>query len=157
MMLNSGAEKDTVSDIIEAQIACTARLVEVLDSEHTALLVNDLEGLHQACLAKAMAAAHLQQLGDRMNLKSGNAATRVAMEGFLGQLDGASTLLQRWQDLGRLAGRCNTANLANGALIEVREAQVRGALAALQPETPALYGRHGVNRPIRAGQIISRA
>lgn len=151
------ADSSSLAAIIDAQIACAAQLVEVLDAERAALLDSDVDGLEQACSAKATAAARLQQLGERLATKIGRDRKRAEVEAILLREDGGPALVDRWQELGRYAELCRDANHANGALLEAREKQVRGALAALQPEPPAVYGRRGGHQSNLPRQIISRA
>lgn len=147
----------SLGEIIAAQVACTTQLVDVLESERSALIGNDLDALELACSAKAMAAQHLQQLGERFLVATGHLVDRDAIEALLARQPGGQRLLARWAELGQLAKVCSEGNRANGALLEVREKQVRGALAAMQPDVPAVYGRSGNHRPALPSQLISRA
>lgn len=43
----------SLADVIEAQLGCTGRLVQVLDDEHAALTGATVESLERACDQKA--------------------------------------------------------------------------------------------------------
>ena len=143
--------------IIAAQIDCATRLVGVLEAERVALVAGEVEALEAACSAKALAASQLQQLGERFAAKVGADRPSAEVEALLSREDGGDALVGRWRELGALAARCREANQANGVLLEAREKQVRAALAALQPEPPAVYGRRGGHRASLPSQIVSRA
>lgn len=147
----------TLADVIDAQIACAEHLVAVLDDEHVALSGRSVEALEAACVAKSTAAQRLQRLGDRLQILAGPRRSGAEFEAWLARHPGGPTLIERWRVLTALASRLAEANRRNGALLDVRERQVKDALMALAPEPPAVYGRSGYKPNLPQGRVYSRA
>ena len=70
---------------------------------------------------------------------------------------GGESLANAWRKLSGIARRLADANKVNGALLEVREQQVRSALVAMAPEPPSVYGRSGMRHNLPSGRVYSRA
>lgn len=147
----------SLPEVIDAQISCAERLVAVLDEEHTALSGRTIEALEAACDAKAAAAQTLQRLGDRLQILAGPRRSGAEFEAWLLRHPGGHALVSRWRTLTDLARRLADANRRNGALLDVRERQVKDALMALAPEPPAVYGRSGYKPNLPQGRVYSRA
>lgn len=146
-----------LAEVIDAQIHCAENLIAVLDEEHAALTGRSVEALEAACTTKSEAAGRLQRLGDRLQILSGPRRSGADFEGWLIRHPGGDALVQAWRKLTALAQRLADANRVNGALLEVREQQVRGALVALAPEPPSVYGRGGLRPALPTGRVYSRA
>lgn len=159
--MSAVADAAQLSALIEAQIACASELAAVLEAEREALIGNDIEALQAAGTRKAASARQLQALCDRMAAETGVDTSFAAVEALLAALPGSAPVLERWRAFSAIAADCNAANRANGALIDVREKEVRTILAAMQPEAPQVYGRnggyHSLGRQTLPSQIISRA
>lgn len=150
-----------LSALIEAQLGCASELADVLEAERQALLGNNIEALQAAGTRKAASARQLQALCDRMAAETGVDTSFAAVEALLATMPGSAPVLERWREFSAIAADCNAANRANGALIDLREKEVRSILAAMQPDAPQVYGRNGgygsLGRQTLPSQIISRA
>lgn len=159
--MNTALDAAQLSVLIEAQLGCAQELATVLEAEREALLGNDIDALQAAGSRKSAAARQLQALCDRMAAETGVETSFAAIEALLSRLPGSAPVLERWRTFSALAADCNAANRANGALIDLREKEVRTILAAMQPDAPQVYGRNGgygsLGRQSLPSQIISRA
>lgn len=153
----SAPPNPSLTDILDEQIVCSESLIGILESERNALVSSDVEALETVCKTKAAAAQRLFQLGEQMKIFVAPGLKGAEVEAQLARHPNGSTLVEQWRHLTALATRCSEANRANGAMVEAREVQVRGALAAMQPEAPAVYGRSGINKPSLPGRVFSRA
>lgn len=149
-----------LADVIDAQIRCAEDLITILEQEQAALSERSpesLDALEAACSAKSAAAQQLQRLGDRLQILAGPRRSGAEFEAWLAQHHGAEALIAAWRQLTTLARSLSDANRRNGALLDVREQQVRGALIAMAPEAPATYGRSGLRPSLPQGRVFSRA
>lgn len=146
-----------LAEVIDAQIVCAESLIAILDEEHAALSGRTIEALEAACTAKSEAATKLQRLGDRLQILAGPRRSGAEFEAWLLRHAGGETLVQAWRKLSDIARRLAEANRTNGALLEVREQQVRSALVAMAPEPPSVYGRSGLRHNLPSGRVYSRA
>ncbi len=146
-----------LAEVIDAQIACADGLITILADEHAALTGRSIEALEAACSAKSEAAAQLQRLGDRLQILAGPRRSGAEFEAWLLRHPGGESLVQAWRRLSGIASQLADSNRSNGALLEVREQQVRSALVAMAPEPPSVYGRSGLRPSLPAGRVYSRA
>lgn len=146
-----------LAEVIDAQIHCAENLIAVLDEEHAALAGRSIEALEAACAVKSDAASKLQRLGDRLQILSGPRRSGPEFEAWLVRHPGGDALVEAWRRLTALARHLADANRVNGALLEVREQQVRSALVAMAPEPPSVYGRSGLRPSLPSGRVYSRA
>lgn len=146
-----------LAEVIEAQISCAEGLIAILDEEHAALSGRSIEALESACASKSDAASKLQRLGDRLQILAGPRRSGAEFEAWLQRHPGGESLINAWRKLSGIARRLADANKVNGALLEVREQQVRSALVAMAPEPPSVYGRSGMRHNLPSGRVYSRA
>ncbi len=126
------------SPIVALQIACAERLLETLEAERLALLERDLHRLTDLGPQKLALSLQLQDLGKQIEDSRGSSPNppphdRPSLPG-----DGKA-----WQRLRSLVERCDQANRFNQALLQARQAQLRVAMAALQPQRETAYGPRG--------------
>jgi flagellar biosynthesis/type III secretory pathway chaperone len=147
-----------LAEVVESLIANSQTLVELLAEEHSALLERDVDRLSRVVVAKGAAARGLQALEARLQAVVGPGGIPPSYENHIARVpNGGTALAARWLELGRLARRASDANRENGVLLDARERQVRGALTALQPEAPTVYGRGGYGRPSFGGRVHGSA
>jgi flagellar biosynthesis/type III secretory pathway chaperone len=147
-----------LAEVVEALIAHTSALIEQLAEEHAALLERDTERLSRVVQAKGAAARGLQALEARLQAVVGPGGIPPSYETHIARVpNGGTSLAARWLELGRLARLASDANRENGVLLDARERQVRGALNALQPDAPTVYGRGGYGRPSFGGRVHGSA
>lgn len=133
------ADTRVVLGIVEQQLVCATTLLKTLDQERQALLGNSMDALETVSADKLSAANQLQALS--LSLEKINAAPPQ-----IEQLAQASEgpLRERWQSLLQLAAQCQAANLANGALLDERQNQLRRKQRSISSHLPATtYGRGG--------------
>jgi flagellar biosynthesis/type III secretory pathway chaperone len=126
---------------LDQHLACAAALEQLLAEEKAALTANDLAGLEQLCAAKSAAAQSLQALSQRLYRLCG-CSDAAGIERHLRSAGGEAALAQ-WQELLRRAGRCQQANLENGALLLERRTRVRSMLQLIRRGEQPLYGPGG--------------
>ena len=93
----------------------------------SAMLTANTKPEQTACTSKADAASKLQRLGDRLQILAGPRRSGAEFEAWLQRHPGGDSLVQAWRKLSGIARRLADANKVNGALLEVREQQVRSA------------------------------
>lgn len=149
-------QTDSLRQTIEQQIACTEALLTTLEQERQALVDNELPRLEQVSTDKIQSVTALQALGQQLD--------RLRDAGPDGKLDtliqrSGDAVRERWQQLLGLAARCQKANLANGALLEERQSQVRWALGQMLgvDNTPRLYGPGGSTSAGGGSRKLARA
>jgi flagellar biosynthesis/type III secretory pathway chaperone len=146
---------ESLSQIIESHISCAHELLEVLQRERKALISGKPEHLEEVSTAKLQSVHGFQLLSDKLT----RYLSGESIESLLSRIGGGLDLRQRWQDLMALATECQQTNLANGALLDERQNQVRYAIKCLfgHEAKPGIYGRWGDStfRPER--RIIASA
>jgi flagellar biosynthesis/type III secretory pathway chaperone len=151
---HSTISQGDLSEVIEQHIACTQALTDMLQRERLALIGNDLPALERVSAEKTLTVAQLQQLSSQLEACN-DPSSGMSLENRITQA--GSALRRRWQELLTLASHCQQANLANGALLDQRQSQVRWTLGQMlgDPGSPRTYGRtgislQGISRRIRA-------
>lgn len=146
---------DSLTQIIETHISCAHELLEVLHRERAALVSGKPEQLEEVSISKLKSVHSFQVLSDKLT----HYLNGERIETLFARIGGGKDLLQRWQDLMTLATECQQTNLANGALLDERQNQVRYAIKCLfgHEAKPGIYGRWGETtfRPER--RVIARA
>lgn len=142
------ADTRIVLGIVEQQLTCAASLLKTLEQERQALLGNAMDALEQVSADKLAAANQLQTLSQ--SLEKINAPPAQIEQ--LAQTAGSESLRDQWHELLKLAALCQSANLANGALLDERQSQIRRKQNSIASHLPAsTYGRGG-NSAYSAGR-----
>lgn len=144
--------QDTLQQNIDEHIACAQTLLQVLAEEHAAVLDGKPETLEQVAARKGGIVSRMQQLSQTLAALSGPGRSPE-------QLMRGTGLQQRWQTLMTLAARCQKDNLANGALLEAKQSQVRWALGHMlgTASAPSTYGRSGIDHGSGLRRVIASA
>lgn len=149
--------QDALLRNIEDHISCMQALVQTLAQEHEALLGSDPAVLEQVSASKSHAVLSLQQLSQNLSAIPGIGGGTELERSI--QLAGKA-VQQRWQHLLSLAAQCQQANLANGALLDAKQSQIKWALSHMlgtaQANTPT-YGRGGIRRDDGTRRILASA
>lgn len=135
--------RQRIDDNLDAHLDCTRLLLSTLESEHAALLANDVVALERLTATKAAAADRLGELGSTLNrLRSESGLRRI--DELLARCDPSGAAGARWSELIDLAGRCHDANRDNAGLLDARSHQIRSALHLLgRTSGDQTYGRYG--------------
>lgn len=151
-----GNTNDALRQNIEDHIACTQALVQTLAQEHEALLGNEPAALEQVSARKNQSVSELQQLAQKLSAIPG-ARAGAELERSIRQ--GGDAVQRRWQALMGLAAQCQQANLANGALLEAKQSQIKWALGHMLGTAPVArtYGPAGISGDIGGRRILARA
>lgn len=138
-----------IKENLAQHVSCTETLLKILAEEKAALLGSDVDSLTRLCEAKSSAALTLQSLSARLNKACGSNDARQ-VEAHI-RATGETESIGRWEELLRLAARCQQANLENGALLLERQTRVRSMLQVLQRGEKPLYDRGG-SSPLAASR-----
>lgn len=132
---------ESLSQIIESHISCAHELLEILQRERKALISGKPEQLEEVSTSKLKSVHSFQVLSDKLS----RYLNGDSIEAIFARIGGGLDLRQRWQDLMTLATECQQTNLANGALLDERQNQVRYAIKCLfgHEAGPGIYGRWG--------------
>ena len=144
------ADRQALIDILQAEREAYARLLELLDREHEALLGADAEAVIAAAETKSVSIEALARLGAERRQRlteAGFAADREGMTRWLVAHGGTDhpQLSRLWRDLLADAERARLRNTANGILVETRSRFNQATLSALRAaaEQSTLYGPDG--------------
>ena len=132
--------------MLGAGLDAAGRFEALLAEERRALESRDSTALAALAAQKQAAVRELEGLEARRLRALEQASVPNDAAGMLRLLAGADDQ-QRWQDYLALAGRCQQANLTNGAVIRLRHQQITEALAVLSGDRRETYGPNGSSRP----------
>lgn len=148
-------------DLLTADIGTAQRLLELLDSEFTALGERDLSRLDALLGDKQPLLALLQQHGSersRLLQNAGLSADRDGLAELAARSEIGHELLARSDELSTQLQRCQEANLRNGRLIHANQASLGSVLGILRGgETPGLYDSRGSAARIAQQRPLSQA
>jgi len=152
----TAATQDALRRNIDDHFSGMQSLLQTLAREREALDSKDPAALEQIAAEKNRLVNALQTLSRQLHALPGG---RPGAELESSIRHGGSALQQRWQQLLELTERCQRDNLANGALIDARQAQVKWALDHMLGigNAAPTYGRAGVNREIGARLLVASA
>jgi flagellar biosynthesis/type III secretory pathway chaperone len=140
------------SPIVTLQLGWAERLLDTLEAERMALIERDLHRLADLGPQKLALLLQLQEFG--RTLVSRHAPRPDATSPGRPRLPNEG---KTWQQLRSLIERCDQANRFNQALLQARQAQLRVAMTALQPQHQTSYGPRGsANGPL-TGRLRDRA
>lgn len=134
-MDGTGELRQSLNEVRADMIAAAHQLAVALGDERDALDAGDLEALASAGQAKHQAMLALEHLeGERCHMLRA-----------LGEDPAAALRASGWSELHDCLVACRRANEINGAIVNARLGQVRGALSVLTgaSASPATYGRGG--------------
>lgn len=140
-----------IVDILGTSVLHAMGLKESLVAENTALERQDVAALDAAVASKGRCVSELQSLDaerTRLCTVAGFEAGAGQMQSLMAWCDEGSVIANAWDQLMGIAAECNALNMTNGAIIRVREQQVRSGLSLLRGQAPEsdTYGH-----PDRAG------
>jgi flagellar biosynthesis/type III secretory pathway chaperone len=150
-----------LAELLEAERARAARMLEVLGLEREALARRDFPAIEQAAAEKERLIAALESLAERQNavLRSAGVVVTAGRLGEALERAGMPDLVPLWDDLQDLLRRCRQQNLVNGGVIEMSRRFAREVLATLRGTAPGsdLYGRCGERRHTDGGEPLATA
>jgi flagellar biosynthesis/type III secretory pathway chaperone len=148
------ADAHALRENLQEQIACAARLEQILMREKDVLISADLLILEQLCAEKSAQAETLQLLNRKL-FRHFDISDASSFESRLrAQHPG---LLPQWDELLQLAARCQRHNLENGALLIERRARVLSMLQVIHGRERPLYGRQGISDGDGGGRALASA
>ena len=134
-----------LSALIDAGIDAAVKFEALLAEEREILETRDSAALAELAKRKQQAVSELEELEARRCALLRSAAVANDAEGMQTQLEHAEDR-ERWQHYLDLAGRCQQANMTNGAIIRLRHQQISDALAILSGAGSETYGPAGNSR-----------
>lgn len=142
-----------------------SELSVVLDSEHAALVSQDVEQLQKAALDKERLSGQVEQLESNrcamlqvLGLENDLAAMKQLIQQSTGYNEDA--LYKIWNMVAELAQECTAKNKLNGIIIETNRRQTNAALSVLQgyqADNTELYDAEGTTVPANNNSTIARA
>jgi flagellar biosynthesis/type III secretory pathway chaperone len=132
--------------MLAAGLDAAGRFEALLAEERQALETRDSAALAALATRKQAAVSELESIEARRVRALKQAAIPNDAAGMQRLLASADDQ-QRWQDYLDLAGRCQQANMTNGAVIRLRHQQIADALAVLSGDRRETYGPNGSGRP----------
>ena len=147
-------------DALESELSTLLQLLDMLDSEHEALLGNDAERLEQAVVAKQNAiAAHLKSRSHRESLGLRDALIEQ-LEAHPMLVNGLrEKALNLVTELSKLAVDSKNLNARNGKLISGLKERTNSSLKVLRPEAASisLYGDTGSAENTMGSRLLGSA
>lgn len=139
-----------VGKILSESLHHALALREILQEERAALETTDTTSLNTTCVKKQMCVNSLEALeAERVEIfiACGFASDTDDMKSLAMWCDDDSLLLSSWEHLLEVISTCNQLNSTNGAIIHVRQEQIRNSLSLLRNGTAqeATYGPRGEN------------
>lgn len=154
--------RDSLTRILDEELAALAQLATLLQSEHGYLAANDIDGLETASASRQDCVARLLKLGDeRLHLcrMLGRSADLAGLSALLAWCDPQGTLAARLAEHSARSAACRDQNDRNGALVGARMARISSMLEMLNgpAAAPAVYGRSGQRGPTQpvAGRLVA--
>jgi len=136
---NQAQVRSEMVDVLGESVLRAMGLKESLEREKSALEHEDMDALDSAVESKGLCVNDLQALDARRTRLCGLAgfdAGPEQMSQLMDWCDEASTIAGAWDELMSIAAECNALNMTNGAIIRVREQQIRSSLSLLRGQSP---------------------
>ncbi len=152
--------RERIVNVLGESVFHALGLKEVLEDERNALELQDTDALERAVDCKGRCIDKLQALEhDRASLceASGFAAGPEQMQEMTAWCDENSVVADGWAHLMDVAAECNQLNLANGAVIRLRQQHTEAGLAVLRgsEQDPATYARTGSGQASRFNRSLA--
>lgn len=128
-----------IVDVLGTSVLHAMGLKESLIAEKSALEQQDPAALDAAVQTKSQCVNELQSLdAERTGLcaAAGFEAGAGQMESLIAWCDEGAVIANAWDHLMSIAADCNAMNMTNGAIIRVREQQVRSGISLLRGQNP---------------------
>ena len=129
-----------LADVVGTSVLHAMGLRESLVDEKSALESQDLAALDSAVEAKSRCVNDLAALDSKRSglcTRAGFEAGPEQMQAVMAWCDEGSVIANAWDELMAIAADCNALNMTNGAIIRVREQQIRSSLSVLRGQAPA--------------------
>ena len=129
-----------LTDVIGTSVLHAMGLRESLVEEKSALERQDLAALDCAVEAKSRCVNDLAALDSKRSglcTQAGFEAGPEQMQSVMAWCDEGAVIADAWDELMAIAADCNALNMTNGAIIRVREQQIRSSLSVLRGQAPA--------------------
>lgn len=137
-----------IVEILNETVYFALGLKEILQDEHKALELQDMDSIVAAVDSKS-ACVHSLQLLDEKRIEfctaQGFAPGPDQMPKLIEACDDGELIASRWGHLMIIAAESSAINMTNGAIIRVRQQQFESSLSLLRGVMPGMntYGRHG--------------
>ena len=134
-----------IVDVLGTSVLRAMGLKESLVDEKSALEAEDMDALDSAITSKGRCVSELAELdGERVRLcaSAGFEAGPDQMQAVIEWCDEEHAITNAWDELMAIAADCNALNMTNGAIIRLREQQIRSSLSVLRGQAPEIdtYG-----------------
>ena len=131
--------RSRIVDVLGTSVLRAMGLRESLVEEKSALEAQDMDALDIAIASKSRCVSELADLdGKRSHLcaAAGFDAGPEQMQNVIAWCDEGSVIANAWDNLMTIAADCNALNMTNGAIIRLREQQIRSSLSLLRGQAP---------------------
>jgi flagella synthesis protein FlgN len=132
--------RNSIVDVLGTSVLRAMGLKESLVEEKSALEAQDMDALDNAIASKSRCVSELATLdGKRADLctLAGFSSGPEQMQSVIEWCDEGFVIANAWDNLMTIAADCNALNMTNGAIIRLREQQIRSSLSLLRGQTPA--------------------
>lgn len=152
--------RERMSAVLGQSVYHALGLKELLAEERNALELKDADALEQTVESKGRCIDKLQALEkDRAALceASGFPSGPEQMQAMTDWCDENSVVANGWSQLMDVAAECSQLNLANGAVIRLRQQHTEAGLAVLRgtDQDPATYARTGSEQASRLNRSLA--
>lgn len=151
----------TLLQLIEDDFAPAQQLLELLQTEGTALYGRDVPLLEEVLARKQSLVILLDQQGRRraeLLASLGLSQDREGAEQLASQSQHGDLILQQLDVLGKLLADCQAVNERNGHAIQLQQSATANQIRILMGgESPSLYDSRGATSPLAKPRAISQA
>lgn len=156
------SEQQQLSSLLNREIDCLQRLLDILQQEYEALTSADIEALETVTLSKNQTLAEQAELARMRSALVVSASCADSSEGlqhYIAGCDNSSELLVAVEKMTALAEQCQHSNRENGRLISQKQHQARGALDVLRQteHNSPTYSDHGKSTTKESSRSLGKA
>jgi flagellar biosynthesis/type III secretory pathway chaperone len=149
-----------IGTAVEHVVTEAARLLEILQREHSALMGRDTAAIEQITHEKQQQIARLEESSRQQTSSlhsAGYTEGSIKADSWIKQHH--RELLPSWQKLQTLLSRCKQQNQINGGIIEANRRHTQLALGVLlgKPQETQTYGAGGCTTGIGYSRSIAKA
>ena len=156
------SEQQQLSSLLNQEIDCLQRLLDILPQEYEALTSADIKTLETVTLTKNQTLAEqaeLAQMRSSLIVSASYADSPEGLQHYIAGCDNPSELLAAVEKMTAKADQCQHSNRENGRLISQKQHQARGALDVLRQteQSSPTYSDHGKSTAGDSSRSLGKA
>ncbi len=162
MSMNAELCREHLARLMSDETRLLTQLEALLDSEHSFLNSNDIDGLEQAGTDRQTCVGALVRVEEERRTlcrMSGKSTDVHGLEQLIKWCDPHGTLKSHWERCADQATRCRDRNDRNGRIVAARLKRVEGMLDIItgRDKQAKTYGPQGTYAPVNTGRMIRSA